>query len=119
MDLAGGPTAEPVGAAAGNPPGASDPISAAAAAQFGIGYLALNLLLLPMAAYITWFFNRSRSSLLLPVAFHLAFNLVNVVWLPVTSSIGAFGIFIALLWAVTLPILRHLAPGPVEPAGTA
>jgi membrane protease YdiL (CAAX protease family) len=80
-------------------------------AQFGIGYFALNFALaLPMTAYITWFFNHSRGSLLLPVAFHLAFNLVNVVWLPVTSNTSAFGLFIAALWLIALLILPRLEP---------
>ena len=80
-------------------------------AQFGIGYLALNLaLILPSTVYITWFFNRGRGSLLLPVAFHLAFNLVNVVWLPVTTTIGAFEVFIAAMWGVALLVLPRLEP---------
>lgn len=79
--------------------------------QYGIGYLALNFLLaLPMTLYITWFFNHGQASLLLPVAFHLAFNLVNVVWLPVTTSIGAFRVFIAALWVISFLMLRRLEP---------
>jgi hypothetical protein len=49
--------------------------------------------------------------LLLPVACHLAFNLVNVAWLPVTSNAGAFGLFIAGLWVIVLLILPRLKPG--------
>jgi membrane protease YdiL (CAAX protease family) len=79
--------------------------------QFGVGYLALNfLLVLPMTVYITWFFNHTQASLLLPVAFHLAFNVVNVAWLPVTNSIGAFGLFIAALWVIAFVALTHLEP---------
>jgi membrane protease YdiL (CAAX protease family) len=77
--------------------------------QFGAGYLALNFLLaLPMTVYITWFYNHGRGSLLLPVAYHLSFNLVNVVWLPVTTAVGAFGLLIVLLWGITLPLLPRL-----------
>jgi membrane protease YdiL (CAAX protease family) len=77
--------------------------------QFGVGYLALNyLLILPSTLYITWFFNHSRSSLLLPVAFHVAFNIVNVAWLPVTTNVRAFGLFIALEWIVALLVSPHL-----------
>jgi uncharacterized protein len=76
---------------------------------FGVGYIALNfLLVLPMTMYITWFFNHSRASLLLPVAFHLSFNLVNVIWLPVTVNVGAFALFIIMLWIVMLPILPRM-----------
>jgi uncharacterized protein len=78
-------------------------------AQFGIGYFALNFAMaLPLTVVITWFFNHSRGSLLLPLVFHLTFNLVNVVWLPVTSSTGAFGVFIVSLWLVALLILPGL-----------
>jgi membrane protease YdiL (CAAX protease family) len=84
--------------------------------QFGVGYLVLNLLLvLPMTAYITWFFNHTRASVLLPVAFHLSFNIVNVAWLPITTSIGAFGLFIAVLWGIAFLILRHLEPKREHP----
>lgn len=77
--------------------------------QFGVGYLALNFLLaLPMTVYITWFFNHSQASLLLPVAFHLSFNLVNVIWLPVTINVDAFALFIVMLWIVALWILPRL-----------
>ncbi len=81
--------------------------------QFGIGYLALNfLLVLPLNFYITWFFNHSRGSLLLPVACHVVFNMVNTIWLPVTINVNAFIIFIALGWAITIPLLRYLEPKP-------
>lgn len=81
--------------------------------QFGVGYLALNVLLgLPLTVYITWFFNHSQASLLLPVAFHLSFNLVSVVWLPVTTTIGAFVLSIAALWVVALLILPRLESQP-------
>jgi membrane protease YdiL (CAAX protease family) len=77
--------------------------------QFGAVYLALNyLLILPSTFYITWFFNHSRSSLLLPVAFHVAFNIVNVAWLPVTTNVRAFGLFIAAQWVIALLVLPHL-----------
>jgi membrane protease YdiL (CAAX protease family) len=77
--------------------------------QFGAVYLALNYLLIqPSTFYITWFFNHSRSSLLLPVAFHVAFNIVNVAWLPVTTNVRAFGLFIAAQWVIALLVLPHL-----------
>ena len=51
--------------------------------QFGAGYLALNFLfVVPLTLYMTWFFNHSQQSLLLPVMFHLSFNIVNTVLLP-------------------------------------
>jgi CAAX protease family protein len=78
--------------------------------QFGPFYLVLNFLLFPMTFYLTWLYNHGRSSLLLPVAFHLTFNIVNTMLLPVTGNTTAFTIFIVLNWVVTLLILRHLEP---------
>jgi uncharacterized protein len=79
--------------------------------QYGFVYLVLSFLfVLPGAFYITWFYNHGRFSLLLPVAFHITFNIVNVAWLPVTSSMGAFGILIALEWVLALILVRHLEP---------
>jgi hypothetical protein len=67
--------------------------------------------------YITWFFNHARYSLLLPVAFHLSFNVLNVVWLPVTSNIAAFGLLIAAEWVIAVLIARHLEPEPLGAKG--
>jgi membrane protease YdiL (CAAX protease family) len=73
--------------------------------QFGPGYIGLNYLgILPMTAFITWFFNGSRSSLLLPVAFHLSFNILNVALLPVTLSVGAYALFIGIQWLAMVGI---------------
>jgi membrane protease YdiL (CAAX protease family) len=77
----------------------------------GAGYLALNyLLIVPTSVYITWFYNHGRGSLLLPVAYHLGFNLVNVLWLPVTSNASAFAWLIAAEWVLALLLLPRLAP---------
>jgi uncharacterized protein len=82
--------------------------------QFGWGYLTLNFIfVLPMTFYITWFFNHSRSSLLLPIAFHLSFNILNTALFPVTVNPGAFALFIAIDWVVTLMIIRHIEPTKV------
>jgi membrane protease YdiL (CAAX protease family) len=77
--------------------------------RYGPAYLALNfLLVVPMTFYITWFFNQGSGSLLLPVAFHISFNIVNVALLPVTENIGAFAVLIGLEWIIILPILPKL-----------
>ncbi len=77
--------------------------------QFGWTYLALNLIFILFGTfYITWFFNHSRSSLLLPVAFHLSFNILNTALFPVTTSPEAFAIFVAVEFVITLLIIRHL-----------
>jgi membrane protease YdiL (CAAX protease family) len=84
-------------------------------AQFGVGYLALNFLfVVPLTLYMTWFFNHSQQSLLLPVMFHLSFNIVNTILLPVTMSIGAFLIFGIFEWILVLALLRQLEPASVN-----
>ena len=83
--------------------------------QFGILYLGMNFLLIfPMTFYITWFFNHTKSSLFMPVLFHVTFNIVNTALLPVTTNIQAFGLFIAIEWIVTALIIRRLEP-EIEP----
>lgn len=77
--------------------------------QFGWLYLAMNfLLVLPLTFHITWFFNRSRYSLLLVVFFHLGFNIVNTALLPVTLQIGGFGVLLVLEWLLAALILPRL-----------
>jgi membrane protease YdiL (CAAX protease family) len=77
--------------------------------QFGIGYVGMNfLLVLPLTFYSTWFFNHGKFSILLPVVFHLAFNIINTALLPVTINISAFGILIALEWIIAFLVLPHL-----------
>lgn len=78
--------------------------------QFGVLYLLLDFLLLPITFYITWLYNHGKSSLLLPVAFHLTFNIINTSLLQVTGNMGAFTLFIILNWIVTLLTIRHLEP---------
>jgi membrane protease YdiL (CAAX protease family) len=83
--------------------------------QFGIGYLFLNILFVfPLTFYVTWFFNHSDQSLLLPVMFHLTFNILNSVLLPVTLSIGAFAIFGILEWSAAFLVLPRLGKKPAH-----
>jgi membrane protease YdiL (CAAX protease family) len=78
---------------------------------FGVGYLLMNyLLIVPSTVYIAWFFNHTRFSLLLPVAFHVVFNIVNVAWLPVTVVIVPFALFIATQWVLAALVHRRLEP---------
>jgi len=85
--------------------------------EFGVVYLVMNaLLILPMTFYITWFFNHSRGSLLLPVVFHVLFNIINVAWLPVTLHLGAFWLLIGAVWVTALAVSRHLdRPASIRP----
>jgi membrane protease YdiL (CAAX protease family) len=77
--------------------------------QFGFGYLLLNFLfVLPLTFYITWFFNHGQQSILLAVMFHLTFNIVNNVFLPVTINVGAFVIFGVFEWIVAILLIPYL-----------
>lgn len=83
--------------------------------EFGVGYLLLNyLFVLPGAFYLTWIYNNTRFSLLLVVMFHVTFNSVNVAFLPVTTSVGAFGIVIAINWVIAIIVSRRLEPASIE-----
>ena len=77
--------------------------------QYGWAYFIMNFLfIVPTTFFITWVFNQTKGSLLLPVVFHLVFNIVNVAVFPVTGSVGAFGIFIVLQFAVMIAIVPAL-----------
>jgi uncharacterized protein len=78
--------------------------------QFGLGYLVLDFLLLPLTFYLSWLYNHTRESLLITVAFHLTFNIVNTSLLQVTGNMGAFTLFIIVNWIVTLMIISRLEP---------
>jgi membrane protease YdiL (CAAX protease family) len=79
--------------------------------QFGVLYLGQTSLFVILGTfYITWFFNHTRQSLLLPVAFHFVFNIVNTVLLPVTISVSAFWIFIGFEFCLVLLLLPRLEP---------
>jgi uncharacterized protein len=84
--------------------------------QYGPVYFIMNFLfIVPTTFFITWFFNKTKGSLLLPVVFHVVFNVVNVVIFPVTGSVGAFGIFIVMQFAVMIAIVPSLRKTkPVE-----
>jgi membrane protease YdiL (CAAX protease family) len=43
-------------------------------------------------ALLSWLARRSRWSVLVAVAFHVSFNLVNVALLPLTDATGAFAV---------------------------
>lgn len=70
-------------------------------AFFGLTYLLSWLVWVPLVLSRFrigpfWLFDRTRSSILLVVAFHLSFNMVNTVLLPVTLVPTAYGLFIGL-----------------------
>lgn len=78
-------------------------------ADYGPGYFLVNyVFVVALTFQLTWIFNRSHSSLLLVVAFHFAFNAVNVSILPVTGSVGAFLLLTAFEVVVALGVARAL-----------
>ena len=77
-------------------------------ASYRLWYLALNYLyVVPLTLFITWLFNRTRSSILMAVVFSFAFNIVNVALLPVTVVPLSYGFFIALQALIVLFALRR------------
>lgn len=64
--------------------------------EHGLGYLVLDyLFVLALTYQLTWLFLRS-GSVLVAVGLHVSFNAVNVVFLPVTSSAGAFAVLVVV-----------------------
>jgi hypothetical protein len=79
----------------------------------GLTAIGLNYLFaFPLTFYLTWFFVGGRFSLLLPVAFHLSFNILNTAVLPVTANLTAYGMFIAFVWAAALLVIPSLRSAP-------
>lgn len=89
--------------------------------EHGLGYLVLDyLFVLALTYQLTWLFLRS-GSVLVAVGLHVSFNAVNVVFLPVTSSAGAFAVLVvveAALAALAAYALTRGA-GPENAATTA
>jgi uncharacterized protein len=83
--------------------------------DFGPVYLALDFVfVLALTFQLTWLFNRTGGSVLVAVAFHLVFNIVNVTVLPVTSSTGAFALLTAVECLIAVALLGRLT-APVGP----
>lgn len=82
---------------------------------YGVGYFVLNyIFIVPTTFYITWFFINSRESLLLPVVFHLVFNIINVAIYPVTSTTGSFAVFVGLQLVLMCAIVWKLGKKQVR-----
>jgi len=77
--------------------------------HYGVGYFVLNyIFIIPITFYITWIFINSKGSLLLPVALHLTFNIINVALFPVTSTTGSFAVFVGLQLVLMFVIILKL-----------
>lgn len=74
--------------------------------RFGWGYWLMSWAwILGGTIFITWLMNNTGSSLLIAVLFHWCFNVVSVGYLPITTVIPAYAIFIGLTWAIALGLL--------------
>ncbi|MDZ4180606.1 MAG: CPBP family intramembrane glutamic endopeptidase [Coriobacteriia bacterium] len=76
---------------------------------YGLGYFVLNyLFVVALTIQLTWIFNRTRSSILIAIAFHVVFNTLNIGLLPVTSSVPAFAVLTAVECGIALVMLGSL-----------
>jgi membrane protease YdiL (CAAX protease family) len=74
--------------------------------RFGWIYWILNwAFILALTIYMTWIMNNTRNSLLLAVLLHWTFNIASAGFLPLTTVVPAYAIFIVLAWAVSLGLL--------------
>lgn len=92
---------------------------------FGPGYWLLSWIwVLALTSYLTWLMNNTGNSLLIAVLFHWSFNIVCVGFLPITTVIPAYLIFILFAWVVVSTIYRRygsqsLTRMPISGGGTA
>lgn len=79
--------------------------------QLGWSYWLLNFIgIFPISIFLTWIYNNSKESILLPVVYHLSFNIFNVAIMLVTSLIMSYLIFIVLQWIVAIFIILIFKP---------
>ncbi len=89
--------------------------------RYGAGYWLLGwAFILAGTTYVTWIMNNTGNSVAMAVLFHWSFNIVTSAFLPITTVVPAYGIFVALAWATALLVValygaRRLA----RPAGLA
>lgn len=76
--------------------------------MFGPGYWLLSWIwVLALTCYITWLMNNTGSSLPIALLFHASFNLASVGFLPITTVIPAYIIFILLAWGIVIGIISR------------
>jgi uncharacterized protein len=79
--------------------------------DYTIWYLAIDyVFIVALTFQLTWLVNHAAGSVLVAVAFHFAFNLVNVAVLPVTAGTGAFALLTAVECALAVALLGRLTP---------
>lgn len=79
--------------------------------QFGVGYMLMNCLYVFLPSiFLSWIFNHTRASLLMPVVFHFCFNIVNVALLQTTNNIGAYSMLLICDGVLALLLVSRLEP---------
>jgi membrane protease YdiL (CAAX protease family) len=85
--------------------------------DYGGWYLAFNyVFIVALTFQLTWLVNHTGGSVLVAVAFHLVFNVVNVAILPVTASTGAFALLTAVESGIALALVARLPPPDPRPS---
>lgn len=75
---------------------------------FGPGYWLISWIwVLALTTYITWLMNNTGNSLLIALLFHWSFNMVSVGFLPITTVIPTFLIFILFAWGIVSGIISR------------
>jgi uncharacterized protein len=78
---------------------------------FGPGYWLLSWIwVMALTTYITWLMSNTGNSLLIALLFHGSFNIVSVGFLPITTVIPAYIIFILLAWGIVICIIGRFGP---------
>jgi hypothetical protein len=62
---------------------------------------------LALTIYLTWIMNNTGNSLLLALLLHLSLNIVMVGYLPITTVVPAYILFIIIAWAMVFGILKR------------
>jgi uncharacterized protein len=61
--------------------------------------------ILAITIYITWLMNNTGNSLLMVILFHWTLNVVSVGYLPITTLVPAYIMFIIIAWVIALGLL--------------
>ena len=74
--------------------------------RFGWSYWILSWAwILALTIYITWVMNNTGNSLLMVILCHWSLNVVTVAYLPITTVVPAYILFIMIAWFLVLGIL--------------
>jgi membrane protease YdiL (CAAX protease family) len=74
--------------------------------RFGWGYWFLSWAwILAITIYITWIMNNTGNSLLMVILFHWTLNVVSVGYLPITTLVPAYILFIVIAWVIALGLI--------------